>query len=245
MVLLLLSSTVFFAQSTITGIVKDNNNQAIPGVNIILKGTTLGTTSDFDGNYSIQNVPNGEYTLIASYVGYDNFKKQINVNAKNITVDIIIKENAESLDEIVNLAKDKENMLASIPAILPVKKEDFYVASGFQMRMHPILKINKFHKGMDFSAAKGTPIYASGNGRVILAERSSTYGNVVYISHGYGYQTIYAHMSKIATANGRYVKRGDLIGYVGNSGLSFSASISPFIISYSSITSFIFSLVSL
>ena len=98
---LLLSSTVFFAQSTISGIVKDNNNQAIPGVNIIIKGTTMGTTSDFDGNYSIANVPNGEYTLIASYVGYDNFKKQISVNSKNMTVDIVIKENAESLDEIV------------------------------------------------------------------------------------------------------------------------------------------------
>jgi len=98
---LLLSSTVFFAQSTITGVVKDTNNQAIPGVNIILKGTTLGTTSDFDGNYSIPDIPNGEYTLIASYVGYDNFKKQISLNSKNTVIDIIIKENAESLDEIV------------------------------------------------------------------------------------------------------------------------------------------------
>jgi murein DD-endopeptidase MepM/ murein hydrolase activator NlpD len=154
--------------------------------------------------------------------GYDNSKLIINLTKE---VDILSKQlvvQSKSFDEIVNLAKDKENMLASIPAILPVKKEDFYVASGFKMRMHPILKINKFHKGMDFSAAKGTPIYASGNGRVILAERSSTYGNVVYISHGYGYQTIYAHMSKMATANGRYVKRGDLIGYVGNTGLSVS-----------------------
>jgi murein DD-endopeptidase MepM/ murein hydrolase activator NlpD len=154
--------------------------------------------------------------------GYDNSQLIINLTKE---VDILSKQlvvQSKSLDEIVTLAKDKENMLASIPAILPVKKKDFYVASGFKMRMHPILKINKFHKGMDFSAAKGTPIYASGNGRVILAKRSSTYGNVVYISHGYGYQTIYAHMSKIATVNGKYVKRGDLIGYVGNTGLSVS-----------------------
>ncbi|MDP4703903.1 MAG: TonB-dependent receptor [Polaribacter sp.] len=98
---MLLSTTVFFAQSTITGVVRDTNNQAIPGVNIILKGTTLGTTSDFDGKYSIADVPNGEYTLIASYIGYDNFKKQISLNSKNTVIDIIIKENAESLDEIV------------------------------------------------------------------------------------------------------------------------------------------------
>lgn len=88
--------------------------------------------------------------------------------------------------------------------------------------MHPILKINKFHKGMDFSAPRGTPIYASGNGRVVMAERNSTYGNVVQIRHGYGYETLYAHMDKITTSNGKYVKRGDLIGYVGNTGLSVS-----------------------
>jgi outer membrane receptor protein involved in Fe transport len=101
LILMLLSTTVFFAQSTITGVVRDTNNQAIPGVNIILKGTTLGTTSDFDGKYSIADVPNCEYTLIASYIGYDNFKKQISLNSKNTVIDIIIKENAESLDEIV------------------------------------------------------------------------------------------------------------------------------------------------
>jgi murein DD-endopeptidase MepM/ murein hydrolase activator NlpD len=89
--------------------------------------------------------------------------------------------------------------------------------------MHPILKINKFHKGMDFTARAGTPIYASGDGRVVVAERSSTYGNVVYISHGYGYKTIYAHMSKIKARRGQEVKRGDLIGFVGNTGLSVSA----------------------
>lgn len=116
LMVLLLSSTVFFAQSTISGIVKDNNNQAIPGVNIIIKGTTMGTTSDFDGNYSIANVPNGEYTLIASYVGYDNFKKQISVNSKNMTVDIVIKENAESLDEIVitGVTNPKSKIASSI-----------------------------------------------------------------------------------------------------------------------------------
>lgn len=152
--------------------------------------------------------------------GFDNSEL-----IKNITkeVDILSKQlvvQSKSLDEIVALAKEKEEMLASIPAILPIKKGDFYVASGYKMRMHPILKINKFHKGMDFTAPKGTPIYASGNGKVVLAQRSSTYGNVVFIEHGFGYKTVYAHMSKIATRKGREVKRGDLIGYVGNTGLS-------------------------
>jgi murein DD-endopeptidase MepM/ murein hydrolase activator NlpD len=156
--------------------------------------------------------------------GYDNSKL-----IKSITkeVDILSKQmvvQSKSLDEIVALAKQKENMLSSIPAILPIKIEDLTsVASGYKMRMHPILKINKFHKGMDFTARIGTPIYASGNGRVIIAERSSTYGKVVYISHGYGYKTIYAHMSKIKARRGQEVKRGDLIGYVGNTGLSVAA----------------------
>jgi len=152
--------------------------------------------------------------------GYDNSELIINLTKG---VDILSKQlvvQSKSLDEIVSLAKDKENMLASIPAIIPIKKGEYFVASGYKMRMHPILKINKFHKGMDFSAPRGTPIYASGNGRVTMAERNSTYGNVVHIKHGYGYETIYAHMNKIATTSGKYVKRGDLSGYVGNTGLS-------------------------
>lgn len=144
---------------------------------------------------------------------------------KNLTkeVDILSKQmvvQSKSLDEIVALAKEKEVMLASIPAILPIKKGDFYVASGYKMRMHPILKINKFHKGMDFTAPKGTPVYASGNGKIYRAQRSSTFGKVIYIDHGYGYKTIYAHLSKMVVKRGQSIKRGDLIGYIGNTGLS-------------------------
>jgi murein DD-endopeptidase MepM/ murein hydrolase activator NlpD len=153
--------------------------------------------------------------------GFDNSELVISATKK---LDILSKQivvQSKSLDEIVELAKEKEEMLASIPAIMPVKKEDLsYIASGFKWRMHPILKIRKFHKGMDFKAPTGTPIYASGNGTVVLARRSATFGKVVYIDHGFGYRTIYAHMSKIATRRGRKVKRGDLIGYVGNTGRS-------------------------
>ena len=159
-----------------------------------------------------------------SLEGYDN-SKMITELTKN--VDILSKQlvvQSKSLDEIVILAKEKEKMLAAIPAILPVKIADLTrMASGYKWRMHPILKIRKFHKGMDFTAPVGTPIYASGNGEVIRSERSATFGNVVYIDHGYGYKTIYAHMSKIKAKRGQKVKRGDLIGYVGNTGRSVSA----------------------
>ena len=146
-----------------------------------------------------------------------NLTKEVDILSKQMVVQ------SKSLDEIVALAKDKKVMLASIPAILPIKKGDFYVASGYKMRMHPILKINKFHKGMDFTAPKGTPIYASGDGKIFRAQRSKTFGKVVYIDHGFGYKTIYAHMSKMVVKRGEPIKRGDLIGYVGNTGLSVAA----------------------
>ncbi|APG65495.1 peptidase M23 [Tenacibaculum todarodis] len=156
--------------------------------------------------------------------GFDNSTmiKELTKNVDVLSKQLVVQ--SKSLDEIVQLAKEKEKMLASIPAIQPVKKEDLTrMASGFGMRMHPILKYPKMHNGMDFTAPTGTPIYASGNGKVIHAKRSSTFGKVVYIDHGYGYTTIYAHMSKIKARKGQKVKRGDLIGYVGNTGRSVSA----------------------
>jgi murein DD-endopeptidase MepM/ murein hydrolase activator NlpD len=159
-----------------------------------------------------------------SLEGYDNSKmiKQLTKDVDILSKQLVIQ--SKSLDEIVVLAKEKEKMLAAIPAILPVKLIDLTrMASGYKWRMHPILKIRKFHKGMDFTAPAGTPIYASGNGKVIRANRSATFGRVVYIEHGYGYKTIYAHMSKIKAKRGQNVKRGDLIGYVGNTGRSVSA----------------------
>jgi murein DD-endopeptidase MepM/ murein hydrolase activator NlpD len=144
-----------------------------------------------------------------------NLTKDIDVLSKQVVVQ------SKSLDEIVELAKKKEKMLASIPAIKPIKNEDeTRMASGYGMRLHPILKSWRMHNGMDFTAPTGTPIYASGNGQVTRANRSATFGKVVYIEHGYGYKTIYAHMSKIVAKRGQKVKRGDLIGYVGNTGRS-------------------------
>ncbi|MGJ8743004.1 M23 family metallopeptidase [Polaribacter sp.] len=161
------------------------------------------------------------------YEALDGFDNSTMIKKLTKDLDILslqVAVQSRSLDEIVVLAKEKEKMLASIPAILPVKLVDLTrMASGFKYRMHPILKIRKFHKGMDFTAPVGTPIYASGNGKIIRAERSATFGNVVFIDHGYGYKTIYAHMSKIKARRGQSVNRGDLIGYVGNTGLSMAS----------------------
>ncbi|MFV0249240.1 MAG: M23 family metallopeptidase [Tenacibaculum sp.] len=158
------------------------------------------------------------------YKHLDGFENSNMIKDVTKKLDILSKQmvvQSKSLDEVVNLAKAKEKMLASIPAIKPVKSQDVTrMASGYGMRLHPMLKTWLMHNGMDFTAPTGTPIYASGDGKIIRATRSGTFGNVVYINHGYGYKTIYAHMSKFAVKKGQKVFRGDLIGYVGNTGRS-------------------------
>ena len=154
--------------------------------------------------------------------GYNNSELVINTTKR---LDVISKElvvQSKSLDEIAKLAKDKEKLLAAIPAIQPVKNEDLRaMASGFGYRSDPFTKIRKFHAGMDFSAKTGTPIYATGDGVVTVADnRSSGYGNHIVIRHGFGYETLYGHMSKYKVKAGQRVKRGDVIGYVGSTGRS-------------------------
>ena len=128
---------------------------------------------------------------------------------------------SKSFDEVTKMAKNKEQMLACIPAITPISNKDLkHEPSGFGMRMHPIYKYEKFHAGMDFTADIGTKIYATGDGIVATAEYGSGYGNNVVVNHGYGYETLYGHMAKILVRAGQKVKRGELIGYVGNTGLS-------------------------
>jgi murein DD-endopeptidase MepM/ murein hydrolase activator NlpD len=129
---------------------------------------------------------------------------------------------SRSFDEVITLAKNKEAMLASIPAIQPVSNEKLTrVASGFNWRIHPIYKVRHFHTGIDFTAPRGTEIYATGDGVVEdVTSKGRGYGNHIIIDHGFGYQTLYAHMSKFKVRKGEKVKRGDVIGYVGSTGTS-------------------------
>lgn len=129
---------------------------------------------------------------------------------------------SKSFDEVWNLARNKNTMLAAIPAIQPVANKDLKrMASGYGMRIHPIYKTFKLHTGMDFTAPVGTEIRATGNGVVGKVEFNGRgYGNNVIINHGYGYQTLYGHMSRMTVRPGQRINRGDIIGYVGNSGTS-------------------------
>lgn len=154
--------------------------------------------------------------------GYDNSELVINTSKR---VDVISKALAiqsKSLDEILKLAKEKNSLLSAIPAIQPVRNENLkQVASGFGYRNDPFTKVRKFHEGMDFSAKTGTPIFATGDGVVQRADNSvSGYGNHIVIRHGFGYETLYGHLSKYKCRPGQRVKRGDIIGYVGSTGRS-------------------------
>jgi murein DD-endopeptidase MepM/ murein hydrolase activator NlpD len=127
----------------------------------------------------------------------------------------------KSYNKIETLVKNKEKLLLAIPAIQPVSNKDLSrIASGFGMRVHPILKIYRPHNGLDFTAPTGVPIYATADGVVSKAENGSGFGNHVVINHGYGFETLYGHMVRIKARAGENVKRGEVIGYVGSTGLS-------------------------
>lgn len=150
-----------------------------------------------------------EDLVIENYQRIDQLKKQMYIQTK-------------SYDEIMELAKDKELMLASLPAIQPVSKENLKrLSSGFGYRMDPILKTRRPHYGVDFSLPKGSPVYATGDG-VVKYTRSTIagYGKHMEIDHGFGYATKYAHLSEFVVKSGQKIKRGELIAYSGNTGKS-------------------------
>ena len=157
-----------------------------------------------------------------SLEGFDNSEMIIDVTRN---MDILSKQlyvQSKSLDEIVKLAENKEKLLAAIPAIQPVKNQDLTrMASGYGWRTDPFTKTNKKHMGMDFTAPKGTPVYASGDGIIGRADQNAAgYGKHITINHGFGYQSLYAHLSNYNVKPRQRVKRGDLIGFVGNTGRS-------------------------
>jgi murein DD-endopeptidase MepM/ murein hydrolase activator NlpD len=141
-----------------------------------------------------------------------------------LKVDMLAKEmyvQSKSYDEIVELAKQQEMRMENIPAIQPVLNQDLTrVASGYGMRTDPVYHVRRFHHGMDFTAPTGTDVFATGNGKVVFSGWKQGYGNTVIIDHGYGYQTLYAHLYKILVKKGQKVRRSDVIALVGNTGKS-------------------------
>ena len=146
--------------------------------------------------------------VVSSTKKVNELRKQIYIQSK-------------SFDEIVILAKNKEAMLECIPAIQPVLNKDLkHMASGYGWRIDPVYRTRRFHAGMDFAAATGTDIYATGNGTVITTGWKQGYGNCIEINHGFGYLTLYGHLSAVKCRVGQKVKRGEVIGLVGSTGKS-------------------------
>ncbi|MEE4286256.1 MAG: M23 family metallopeptidase [Mariniphaga sp.] len=168
----------------------------------------------------------------AGFGGANKYSHLENLSNSNLIIetakkiDVLAKESyiqSKSYDEVLKMAMNKEQMLASIPAIMPVANEDLKrTASGWGYRIHPIYKVRKMHYGMDFTAPVGTPVYSTGDGKVVEVSGSKRsragFGLVVKIDHGFGYETVYAHLNAFNVRQGQEVKRGDVIGYVGNTG---------------------------
>lgn len=139
-------------------------------------------------------------------------------------IDLLSKQTyiqAKSYEELIKLATSHEQELASTPAIIPIANNELsFTSSGFGMRRHPVYKIPKFHYGIDFVAPMGAKIYATGDGVVESVKQGNGYGKHIVINHGFGVETLYAHLIRFNVAEGQKVKRGDLIGFVGNTGIS-------------------------
>lgn len=157
---------------------------------------------------------------LVSNIGVTDLVKGISSQLNRLS--LLAAYQQKSFDEIETMVKNKEKLLAAIPAIQPVSDKDLTrIASGFGTRIDPVYKVPKYHAGLDFAAPRGTPIYATADGTVAEAGYDAGgYGNRVVINHGFGYETLYGHMYKVKAHAGEKVKRGELIGYVGSTGKS-------------------------
>ncbi|MCQ2329453.1 MAG: M23 family metallopeptidase [Paludibacteraceae bacterium] len=155
------------------------------------------------------------------FIDMNSYELVFDASTKADYIENMICQQSESYDELVDLIKNQEKRLSCIPAIQPILNKNLkQVASGFGWRRDPIFHTMRMHSGIDYSASKGTPIFATGDGKVVEAGMRQGYGNCVVIDHGFGYQTLYAHMQKIGVRKGQKVTRTQQIGTVGSTGKS-------------------------
>ena len=170
---------------------------------------------DFTAGYSNEDALINELSDKSSSKILNETSKKVEMLSKQIYSQI------QSYDEIVELLKTNETKLQNIPAIQPILNKDLTkVASGFGYRIDPVYHTRKMHTGMDFTAPIGTDIFATGNGVVTFAGWKQGYGNTIIIDHGFGYETLYAHLKKIKVRERQKISRADIIGSVGNTGKS-------------------------
>lgn len=184
-------------------------HRMIFGMDPIDDNTWQGGRGGHDAYTDLRSLPQTGERLAELRGKFDRFKHQLDLQSR-------------SLDSITLMVTQKEEMLASIPSIKPIRKDKYSRKmenlSGFGFRIHPIYKVKKMHYGIDFNCAKGTPIQATGKGKVIFAGTKGNYGKTVIIDHGFGYKTLYGHMSEITAKNGQTLERGATVGKVGSTG---------------------------
>jgi murein DD-endopeptidase MepM/ murein hydrolase activator NlpD len=171
---------------------------------------------------AIRKAGYGSNARYNSLEGFDYSDLMVSITQKIDRLEKQMYIQTKSYDDVILMAKGKEKLLASIPAIMPIENNKLrHAPGGFGWRIHPIYKTDEFHPGMDFAAPEGSEIFATGDGVVTAADnKSQGYGNRVMIDHGFGYETLYAHMTRSIVQAGQSVKRGQVIGYVGSTGLS-------------------------
>jgi murein DD-endopeptidase MepM/ murein hydrolase activator NlpD len=204
-------------------------NDKLENINAVLADIENRDDNIYRAVFEAEPIPNSVRTAgiggsdrYAKLEGFENSELIIETSKKIDKISRQLYVQSKSYDEVFDLAKNKASMMACIPAIIPVKGGATKVGSGFGYRIHPIYKTMQMHTGVDILVPRGTPIFATGDGTV-EANRAGTlsgYGIVVVINHGFGYETLYGHMSKMVARPGQKVKRGELIGYVGSTGMS-------------------------
>jgi len=166
----------------------------------------------------------GGVSRFSDLEGFNNSKLVIETAKKLDAIRKKVYVQSKSFDELILLATEKEEMLRSIPAIMPISIRDLTrIASGFGLRIHPYYKISKFHAGMDFTAPLGTEIYSTGDGTIeSVSSGKRGMGNYIIVNHGFGYTSTYAHLESFNVRQGQKVHRGDVIGFVSNTGMSIA-----------------------
>jgi murein DD-endopeptidase MepM/ murein hydrolase activator NlpD len=202
-------------------------NQRVIESEVILQQIQEHDSIIYKSIFDITDVTAREFEVYYDDLELNDYDSVVHSTNERISrLDQELAKSSYSLNKLVKTAYDHQEMLTHIPAIQPIDNDDLKrTASGWGFRIHPVYKIRKFHYGLDFTARTGTPIYATADGKIQYTIKSTEkasqgYGNLIIVDHGYGYRTLYGHMSKFNVKVGQEVKRGEVIGFVGNTGIS-------------------------
>ena len=233
-----LVANTYFKSPTEIALLKENEellfHQALVNKDLDKAKEMLSNLQDRDDNlYRVMlgSEPIPENVRTAGFGGSDRYKELTGLSQEKLIrknyeeLDVLKKQlyiQTKSYDEVVELAKNKEEMLLAMPAIQPVSNKELkWLTSGFGWRVDPVYRNRRMHTGVDYSVSIGTPVYSTGDGKVVKVEtKYSGYGKQIEIDHGFGFKTKYAHLNGFNVKKGQRVKRGELIGYSGNSGKS-------------------------